>query len=362
MRFLTVSLLASVMSFTGVAAHAAETRGFAVNWFYPAMYSTKDDCVDGNNPSAEKLFVRILKEMNTPPEEIEKLMTDFPFTFSSKYGNRGMVDGKPVNAYLNPTSVPDPNIKTSIGTMGYGFNLDGKIGPNDFTDPDTAEKGVDNLAARAMGCFATLRGGPKERQVHLSSRWEETRGHMQAWLIEISGIDDYANDEAITLKFFRAKEAVYRDNNTDSLADMTFRVDHNERSTNVLKGRIKDGMVLTDAQDVRMIGDPFHMPNVIFDQARMRLAFQPNGDLKGIVGGYMPFTDIYMSLALTGTLSESMLSVDLPGFYYALRKLADANPDPKTGMNMNISTSFVIEAVPAFITDGEGSQVSQVGN
>lgn len=362
MRFFVVSFVVAAMALCGVAAQAAETRGFVVNWFYPAMFSTKDDCAGGNNPSAEKLFMRILEEQKTPPAEIEKLMKDFPFTFSSKYANRGMIDGKPVNAYLNPTSVPDPHIKTSIGKEGYGFNLDGKVGPNDFIDPDTGEKGVDNLAARAMGCYATLRGGPKERQVHLSSRWEETRGQMQAWLIEISGIDDAMNDDDVTIKFMRAKEKAYRDNNTDSLADMTFRVDHNPRSWNVLHGRIKNGMVLTDPQDVHMIGDPFHIPYVTFSQARIRLKLLPNGEAKGVIGGYMPFTDIYLTLALTGTLSESMLSVDLPGFYYALRNLADANPDPKTGMNMDISSTFTLEAVPAFIVDSDATQVSQAGN
>lgn len=361
MRFPTVRLVAAAMVFASAGVQASETRGFVVNWFYPAMYSTKDDCAGGNNPSAEKLFGRILKEMNTPPEEIEKLMADFPFTFSGKYSNRGKIDGKPVNAYLNPTSVPDPHIKTATGKVGYGFNLDGKVGATDFTDPDSGEQGVDNLAARVMGCFATLRGGPKDRQVHLSSRWEETRGQMQAWLIEISGIDDTKNDDDVTIKMFRAKETAYRDNNTDSLADMTFRVDHNPRSWNVLHARIKDGVLLTDSQDVHMIGDPFHIPYVTFNKARMRFTFEPNGTLKGIVGGYMPFTDIYLTLALTGTLSESMLSVDLPGFYYALRNMADSNPDPKTGMNMDISSAFTIEAVPAFITEA-GAQVSQAGN
>jgi hypothetical protein len=54
-----------------------------------------------------------------------------------------------------------------------------------------------------------------------------------------------------------------------------------------------------------------------------------------------------------------MLSIDLPGFYYALRNMADANPDPKTGMNMSISTTFTVEAVPAYIVHPEESQVSR---
>ena len=29
---------------------AAETRSFAFNWFYPAMYTQPDNCPDGVNP------------------------------------------------------------------------------------------------------------------------------------------------------------------------------------------------------------------------------------------------------------------------------------------------------------------------
>ncbi len=342
------------------AAVASETRGFVVNWFQPAMYSTKDDCPGGNNLDASKLFERILREQNTPPAEMEKLMANFPNSFGGKYSNRGVIDGKPVNAYQNPTSVPDPHIKTSTGKIGYGFNLDGKSGPEDFTDPDTGEKGVDNRAARAMGCFSTMRGGPTERPVHVTSRWEETRGLMQAWLMEISGIDDPQNDDDVTVAFFRAKEPGIRDTNTFIQADMTFRADVNPRSWNTVKGRIKDGVVYTDMFDFNMIGDPFHLPKVALNHARARINLLPNREAKAILGGYMPFTDIYLIWALTGGASESMLSVDLPGFYYALRRLADANPNPKTGMNEDISTSFMIEVVPAFIVHGDDeTRVSQ---
>ena len=36
------------------------------------------------------------------------------------------------------------------------------------------------------------------------------------------------------------------------------------------------------------------------------------------------------------------------GLYYLLRNAADANPDPKTGLNRDISAAYFVEAVPAF--------------
>src|SRR3954462_15852149 len=109
MRFRAVQGLALALLFFGVGAKASETRGFVVNWFYPAMYSVKDDCAGGNNLSDEKLFERILKDQKTPPAEIEKLLADFPNSFGGKYSNRAIIAGKPASAYLNPTAVPDPN-------------------------------------------------------------------------------------------------------------------------------------------------------------------------------------------------------------------------------------------------------------
>lgn len=346
-----------------VSPARAESLGFLINWFQPAMYSTWDDCEGGLNLSAPELFARILREEGLPPEEVEKLLSDFPHTFTRKYSNRGRINGERVNAYLNPTSVPDPNVKISTGKIGYGFNLDGKIGAGNFTDPVTNERGVDHAAARAMGCFSTMRGEPGVRPTHLTSRWAETRDNMPAWIMEISGVDDRVNDDDVQVLITRAKEPAMRDANTEGQVDLTFRVDPNPRSVNRISGRIEDGTLLTDTFDFYMIGDPFHMVEYRFDRARIRLKLKEDESALGIVGGYMPFVDLYLAWALTGTASESMLSVDLPGFYYALRKLADGGPvDPVTGMNTSISAAFTIEAVRAFIVHEENAVVGSVEN
>jgi len=47
--------------------------------------------------------------------------------------------------------------------------------------------------------------------------------------------------------------------------------------------------------------------------------------------------------------NEAVVSLDIPGIYYALKRMADAYPDPKTGENTAISGAYVVEAVPAFI-------------
>ena len=143
----------------GLAAHAAraETRGYAVSWFYTAAESQKDDCPDGTNPLSDVMVRQFLVDMGKTPAEIAKLYEDYPNNLYVPLYMRGKRDGQWVNVYANPTSVPDPNIKTVKGHVAYGFNLDGKDGPNDFVDPQTSEHGVDDMLYRAVGCFISSR-------------------------------------------------------------------------------------------------------------------------------------------------------------------------------------------------------------
>ena len=83
-------------------------------------------------------------------------------------------------------------------------------------------------------------------------------------------------------------------------------------------------------------------------RAHLRLKLKPDGSAEGVLGGYQPWLQLYYMYGIGGYGMEGMIGVNIPGTYYALRKLADADPDPKTGQNMSISAAYRIEAVPAF--------------
>src|SRR4051812_27614771 len=110
------ALLAAAGFGAAGSAQASETRGYVVSWFYYATYADESHCPDGLNPSSELVFRRILKEAGTPPEKVEKLLEDFPNSMYFMAGRRGKIDGKPTDVYLNPTSVPDPELKLAQGT------------------------------------------------------------------------------------------------------------------------------------------------------------------------------------------------------------------------------------------------------
>jgi hypothetical protein len=341
---------------------AGETRGYVVSWFHRAAYSQDGDCTNGINPVSEVFVKKILNDLGKTPEQQTALLKDYPVNVFGTLIMRGKIDGKPVNVYSNPTSVPDPQISTVKGQYAYGFNLDGKgaASASGFEDPETHEHGVNNQLFRALGCFVAERGTPTTRPTWPAIEWDASRDQMPAWLIEISGIDNPTNDDDVTVRIFRATGPTTRNASGDPQADMTYRVDTDPRMQNVVHGKIKDGLLTTDRFDFYMLQDPvLGVAEYVFKDARLRLTMNPDGTVKGILGGYTPWKTIYVSLSLGGPVNETNLSIDMPGAFYALKKMADAYPDPKTGQNTMISAGYRIEAIPAYIVRSTTTHVSQ---
>jgi predicted lipoprotein with Yx(FWY)xxD motif len=346
---LASSMAAAVMG--AQSAVASETRGYVVSWFHFAPNNTDADCPDGVNPRAAEVYARIMTEWGKSPEEIKTVLAgDWVGRMSGDAGYRGKIDGKIVDVYQNPTSVADPHIKTGKGHVGLGFNLDGKDSPDNYVDPQTGEHGVDNEFFRVVACTDAQQGTLKTRPTHPSIVWDMARDQMPAWLIEVSGIDNLENDNDVEVTISRALEPVVRNAEGLPQADMTFRADPNPRAISHAHGHIKNGMLTTDSFDFNMIGDPYVMAEYHGKASKLRLNLSPGADSgKGILGGYFPWKDFYAAWALGGSVNEANLSLDLPGLYYALRRMADGYPDPKTGENTRISTSYIVEAIPAFV-------------
>ena len=91
-----------------------------------------------------------------------------------------------------------------------------------------------------------------------------------------------------------------------------------------------------------------------FTNTHLRLKLAADGSVSGLIGGYQPWLDYYYYLAVR---SEGTAQVDVPGTYYAMKRLADGLPDPTTGQNTAISAAYYLEAVPAFLTSAAGKVV-----
>jgi len=336
---------------------SAETRSFVLSYFYPADYYGDDTCPDGLNPLADVFFKRDLKVLGMPQAEVDamfdkdyKIQNGLTTTrWVAVAATRG--NGRD-SVYLHPTTVPDAHLKPAVGRYGYGFNLDGRgaESPNSYEDPETHEKGVNNELFRAMGCIQVYKGyPPPQPPLEPEYRWDDARPGMGAWLISITG-KDLARDGEVTVTFETSIDPVTtQDANAHIRSDMTYRVASTPASRNVLRGRIKDGVITTDPARIEMRCDAYIQPLYEFRKARMRLKIRPDGTLGGVLGAYQPWYPIYWSHAKVGYIDERGFGVDAPALYYALRRYADADQDPATGRNMSISAAYAIEAVPAFV-------------
>jgi hypothetical protein len=346
------------------SAEAAQTKSFVVSWFTPAIFSQDDDC-PGRNPSIDGIYKHALRQMNLSPKEEQRMFEKFVGTTGGDEAdeiiiNRARIGGKPVNAYANPLAAPDPIMFTVTGTKSFGFNLDGKVGPQSFEEPETGEKGIDNEFFRAMGCHTGMRAYYPNRPLQGGEyQWDTIRLTQPAWLVTITG-EDLTKEGPVTITFDRALEATKWDALSQTRADMTYRIDPNPRSHTVAKGYLKDGQI-TAAEPFKfnMVADPYYVQEFRFKDTRFRLKLLPNGNLDGFIGGYQPFDDPYWGVANGGIALECCAGIDFIGMYHTLKRLADAYPDDK-GQNTHISTAYRIEGVPAFTVQVEG-QTAEAG-
>lgn len=290
----------------------------------------------------------LLREAGRTPAEIKKIMeasAKNQFELLNAVRTRGRINGKPVDVHLNPTSVPASRWKTVEGKYAIGFDLDDNENTGGFVDRETGERGIDNQFFRVLGCFKELRADPGVRPSGNFDLWSFTQPQMRAWLIEISGIDDPVNDPDVTVRISEATSPVTVYGQGLVRPDMTFQEDSNPLTKTIVHGAIKNGVLTTDVMPtLNLNGHRWGgWAQMRWTKARLRMTFAPDGSATGMIGGYHKWASIYSNYVEEGA------GVDLPSFYYVLRKLADADFDPKLGFNTSISTAFTIEAVPAFI-------------
>jgi hypothetical protein len=357
---------AMALSLAGSHAAMADSRAYAIANWAPAMNNVDDSgCPGGRNPTAADIMTYTLKNEGMPQDQIAK-ETDPNKLKSDNFGKavamRGQVNGKAVDVYTNPLSAPDPHIKLDIAKEGFGFNLDGKTGPLDYTDPLTHESGVDNVAARVFGCFDRTRGTLEAPPGNWSYRWSHYN-EGNTYLLEISNNSNrplnLANEDKVTVTFYRAMQVPFK-NGSGYQRNMTYTVDPDSRfkKNTTFKGKIRDGMFIADVTpEFTMIASPRIQPVFDFKSVHMRITFNPDGTIRGFVGGYMPINMIYFPFGDYGEAAEYIGGMDVPGVYAALVKNADTDidADPKTHRRTRVSQTYQIDAVPAFLNRAPSS-------
>lgn len=345
---------------------SGKTLGFAVVGWRTSVYETPymDECPDGLAQGNDELWWK-----GVPPEERAIQTRDGtiePVT-ATRRAMSVLRGPKGEDVCWHPTSVKDPPLRVVEGDTSYGMNLDGSTddqgGANscphvNFKSP-RGEAGIDNQLYRIMGCtYGWRRHGYIEDNAN-GERRDTSHGIV---LIEVSGVDDAANDDRVDVAFFRKADgdSLPKDHRADILPNATYRADPTPRYGGRTRGRIVDGVLETDPLDVTLpfYGNLTHLP-LVMKGMRMQLPVNKTERfIEGTVAGYQDLDNFwdyiqrYEYLLVTGQFS-------CPGIYVAMKELADGYPDPKSGECTALSAAFTIRTVPAFIAH-DGAQPSGV--
>jgi hypothetical protein len=319
----------------GASPASAETRGYLISWFAIAT----------NNPD----FVQNCPVAAKDPNRVKFVVVN---TEVPRRNIPALVDGKPVPALDYPDALQkDPDIETVVGKYAYGFDLGGPAA-NKFIDPDTGGT-VDDQLWRAIGCTSGFQATPPVLPYNETAPWGTMLDTSPGYAIQISG-DDLNKDGPVTVTLDRTLRHPERDASGDVRSYGSYVLDPSPRSHNVLSGEIKDGVLTIKPGYIYLTGDMPFYPQIDLKNAHMRLHSEPGGKIVGYWGGFADWHAwVYTFTARPAGGADNL------GIYWALKKLADADPDPATGQNRLISVTWRMEAVPAFLaTDGDGKLVA----
>lgn len=345
-------------------AHAEWTKTYAVEWNEPAMYygaktgviDPGTDCPKGTN--AEFDWVKVMVDAGYTPEEAKWLRDPANPTRSPVHGQNQMAfRGKDrANVYVNPTSTPEVGLQGVTGTIGEGINLDGNL-KTGFTSP-TGEKGIDNAFYKTLGCWKTYRAPAHQSSGALQFNDSMREGSWTMVVVMSGKGKDPMNDANVEVGFYASPDKLVKDGNGNVARDYTFRIKPDAKYEAVFKARtVKGRVVSTQAADQVTLRNPAYDRDLPLLKARVDLQMQPDGALKGYVGGYRPWLPVYQGwVNARGPVIESLTWVRLPDVYYALRRGADYSPTGAKGEKTHISYAMRIEAVPAFVMSPDAAQ------
>jgi hypothetical protein len=265
--------------------------------------------------------------------------------------------------YWFPTTAPDAfDFHEAGGPIADGLNLDAKDGPQDFVSPE-GERGIDNQLYRALGCINSYRDSHGTND-ELNSL-EIVKESYNRFLIEITGVTSLDNSEHVEVTTYRGLDGLQADaGGRDILPGGTQRIDvrWGQRFIQHLHGRIVNGVLETEPADLTF---PWAVFEVATDEylrdARLRLKLSPTR-AEGLIGGYADIETWYLQLMKSqSTHDQSYGQLTSKSLYKAMRRLADAYPDPNSGANTAISSALRAKFTQVYILPASKAQVAAAG-
>ncbi len=238
----------------------------------------------------------------------------------------------------------------AVGPIAIGLNLDGKVGPRDFTSP-SGEPGIDNELYRAIGCSRQYRGPEGQLQL-FANRGIRTDLNNRS-MIELSDVDSLENDDQVQVTIYRGLDRHLTDaSGQNIMPGGTQRVDwrFGKKYIQHLKGKIVDGVLHTEPVDQLVVPwgiFPGTFGEFKFRGAQLRLNVTEDKAV-GLIGGYADIETYHRTLNNWSTHHLAYGQLDPSGFNRKMRQLADGYPDENGNMTA-ISSSLKIDMVQVYL-------------
>lgn len=359
--FIGICLPAIALVIGASSDASAESRGWVISMVHTATYANEAACPVDGPVTPEEVRIRALVRKGLTEEEAKAALerkdpmdVDVDDPDNPDAAARRRPENRPRRpqnpAGLFPTRSEDTGIETAVGRYAYGFNLNGKVEPDSFEDPESHEQGVDNNMWRVLGCFEGYHIRKPVRPYSENISFDTSLDAMPAWLMWVSG-EDLSQDGPVTVTFDRALNVAMRNALQGLLGGASYTIDPDPRSHSEFKGYIKDQVLTIEPGKFQMAGDSQWFALLRLSDTRLRFNIAPDGSFDGFIGGYQPFKDHFHFLAIRG---DGLSQTDLAGAYYAMKRLADAYPDPVTGENTAISAAYRMQGIPAFVLTKSG--------
>jgi hypothetical protein len=340
--------------------------GFVVSRLVPSIVKGMDSCPGGPVPKMRQAYLQSLPEaertrLSQPANEPELTKLWQAQTF----GPNG------TNICSNPELFDRPMIRTVQSRYSLGLDLDSGGGEScahdEFESPD-GRAGIDNQEYRVMGCTLEVRGNDGNGGDAFTGTHQFITSGEWTQVILLRGVDSLVNDAEVEVIYANTPDRPVVDSTGRFLRGASFAVsDTLPRRRNVLRGQIANGVLTTAAQDIKLTqtwgqggARDIRGNRTSFDyrSGQLRLTFQPDGTLTGLVGGYRPVFDVIQSPAIGAAGSAVVAGIDCAGILATLRKHADGIRDPKTGKCSGVSAAMELTAIPAYVTDRPASAQS----
>jgi len=241
------------------------------------------------------------------------------------------------------------------------LNLDGDAGDGakdpyvcahqNFESP-LGETGIDNQAYRALGCNRIIRGPDGGGgEVVVAYTGLVATGQFTVVMI-LQGVDSLANDDNVDVILASSDQQPIIDVQQKVLGRVSFHVGDNPKFRNELRGRIVDGVLMTEPKDLLLKkSSGARGTNWDLQRAQLRFAFRPDGGLEGLLGGYEAPFELIRPQVGGGRGTAHTAGLDCASEWNTMKFFADGARDPQTGQCTRISNAYQVRAVPAFVFD-----------